>query len=172
LTTQTSTAQIPARFGVTFLLLAVLSTWITSIDAVAEQVQVPLSRLVTFLSAQILSVLGNVSVSQNFLSFKGFSVEIVEACNGVLPMLIYVAAILAFPSRWRAKACGVLIGIPAIFGINLIRVVTLMIFGASWPQVFDFVHIYVWEALVIALTMGVWVFWVELFVRRAGAAGR
>ena len=37
---------------------------------------------------------------------------------GVLPTYIYVSAVLAFPSRWRDKAWGILIGIPSILFIN------------------------------------------------------
>jgi len=97
-------------------------------------------------------------------------VQIVEACDGILPAIIYLSAVLAFPSRWIDKGWGILIGFPAIFLINLTRLVTLMFVGANWPDLFEQVHIYVWQALVIALAMVVWVFWAERFVRTRSVA--
>lgn len=88
-----------------------------------------------------------------------------DACNGILPTYIFVAAILAFPSSWREKGIGLMIEIPAIFAINVVRVVTLMCLGASYPDLFEQVHIYVWQTLVVALSMAVWLFWAERFVR-------
>ena len=70
-----------------------------------------------------------------------------------------------FPSHWREKGIGMLIGIPGIMLVNVLRVVTLMCFGAYWPSVFERVHIYVWQALVVAISLAIWVFWAERFVR-------
>jgi len=124
-----------------------------------------MARSFAILSMLILSLLGQASASGTVLVYNGFEVAIVEACDGILPATIYLSAVLAFPSRWLDKAWGILIGLPAIFLINLARLVTLMIIGDNWPGLFEQVHIYVWQALVIALSMAVWVFWVERFVR-------
>lgn len=125
----------------------------------------PLSRLLAIASVPVLSVAGSAWSSDTQLHFEGFSAVVEEACNGVLPTYIYIAAVLAFPSRWAEKAWGILIGVPTIFVINLVRVITLMFFGAYWPDLFEKVHIYVWQALVVGLSMAVWLFWVERFVR-------
>jgi len=153
------------RFCVLFLALIVLFAVITSTGAAAGRLHEPLARLVALLSGSILSVFGSATVSGNTLIFNGFGASIVEACNGVVPTYIFVAAILAFPSRWKEKALGLLMGIPAIFLINLVRVITLMVLGAYWPDLFERVHIYVWQTLVIVLSMAVWIFWAEVFVR-------
>ncbi|HEV8700726.1 MAG TPA: exosortase H [Candidatus Polarisedimenticolia bacterium] len=153
------------RFCLVFLGLILLFSSLTSTRLIGVVLHERLTRLIATLSASILALLGEAAASGHDLSFGGFGASVEGACDGLQPTYIYVAAVLAFPSRWRDKGWGILIGIPAIFLINLIRVVTMMLCGAYWPDLFDWVHLYGWQALVIALTMAVWVFWAELFVR-------
>jgi len=160
-----------ARFGLSFLLLVTIFTLCTSTNSAQRLVHSPLSILLVSVSSPFLLPFGRVQASGNYLSLNGFGASVVEGCDGVLPTYIYIAAVLAFPSRWRDKAWGLLIGIPAIFLLNLVRVITLMVCGAYWPEVFERVHIYVWQALVIGLSMAVWVFWAERFVRRGSRVG-
>jgi exosortase H (IPTLxxWG-CTERM-specific) len=124
-----------------------------------------LTQLLATVAAPVLALFGTASSSGHFLNFNGFSASIEGACDGVQPTYIYIAAVLAFPSRWRDKGWGILIGIPILSLINFVRIVTVMLCGAYWPQLFERVHLYGWQALVIALTLAVWVFWAELFVR-------
>jgi len=121
--------------------------------------------MIVILAAPLLSLFGSTTTSGHYLSFNNFSASIEGACDGVQPTYIYICAVLAFPSRWRDKGWGLLIGIPAIFLINLIRVGTMMVCGAYWPSLFEQVHLYGWQALVIVFTMSVWVFWAERFAR-------
>ena len=159
-----------ARFCLLFALGNIALGLLTFTPAAGRHLHEPMARCFAYFSKLILSAFGRASVSGASLQYNGFVVQIVEACDGVLPAMIYLSAVLAFPSRWIDKGWGILIGLPAIFLVNLARLVTLMLVGAAWPGVFEQVHIYVWQALVIALAMAVWVFWAERFVRtRSGA---
>jgi exosortase/archaeosortase family protein len=153
------------RFCGGFLLLIALYAAVYSTPFVERWIHAPLSRLVAVVCVPILALFGETSLSGTYLRFEGFDAVIVEACNGVLPTYIFVAAVLAFPSRWQDKLRGVLIGVPAVFAINLVRVVSLMLVGARRPDLVERVHIDVWQTAVVALAMGLWVFWVERYVR-------
>jgi exosortase H (IPTLxxWG-CTERM-specific) len=159
------------RFVFLFLFFILLFALLSATASAERLLHSPLSRLTAILVTQILSLLGSASTSGNSILFNSFSASVDEACDGVLPTYIFIAAVLAFPSRWRSKAWGIALGTASIFMINLLRVVSLMIVGSRWPDLFEQVHIYVWQALVIALSMGIWVLWVEAFVR-PGAAPR
>ena len=161
----TSPGRLIARFSLLFIACNVALVTLTSTAAAGTYLHEPMARCVAFLSWLVLSPFGRTSVSGVELGFNDFGVRIVEACDGILPATIYLSAILAFPSRWADKGWGLLIGLPAIFLINLVRVVTLVMVGAAWPDIFEQVHIYVWQALVIGLAMVIWVFWAERFVR-------
>lgn len=152
------------RFAATFLALVFAFRWLVSIGPFERVLHEPLCTFIARLSAAVLAPFGDVQLAGNRLAFDGFWVQVVEACNGVLPTTIYLAAVFAFPTGWAARAWGAAIGIPAIFALNLVRVVSLLVLGAYWPSVFEQVHIYVWQSLVVALSMGVWIFWAEYFV--------
>jgi exosortase H (IPTLxxWG-CTERM-specific) len=166
--TGSSTARITWRFCVGFLLLVSLFSWLASSRPSSAILHEPLTRLLASLAVPVLAVFGNAVAYGNDLVFRGFRATIEGACDGVQPTYIYIAAVLAFPSRWRAKVWGILLGIPAIFLINFVRIATVMVCGAYSPKLFVQVHLYGWQALVIALTLAVWLFWAELFVRRGG----
>jgi exosortase H (IPTLxxWG-CTERM-specific) len=158
------------RFAALFLALAAGLTALASTGLARRAVHEPLSRAIAVATSWPLGLIGEASVRGHELSFDGFRAVVVEACNGVLPIAIYSAAVLAFPSRWREKLVGVAIGVPAILLINVLRVASLMILGAHWPSLFERAHIFVWQTLVIALAMAVWIYWIEAWVQPDGAA--
>ena len=159
-----------ARFTVIFLLLILVLALATATAAADRWIHQPISQVTAVLASSILRLFGSVSRQGAFLYFNGFSATIEDACDGVLPAYIFFSAIVAFPSRIEQKLWGVLLGLPAIFGLNLLRVVTLMLVGAYWPALFEKVHIYVWQALVVALSMVLWIVWAEMVVRPAAPA--
>jgi archaeosortase B (VPXXXP-CTERM-specific) len=95
-----------------------------------------------------------------------FLATIIFECTAVVPVMLWVAAVLAYPTGWRPKLLGLLIGIPILLGINLVRLVTLFIVGERWAAGFDFVHMQVWQSIMIFLTLLLWVVWAITFTRR------
>ncbi|MCP3979738.1 MAG: exosortase H [bacterium] len=162
--------RVVGRFVLAFVAACVVLFALSSTGTARRGVHDPLCRFTASTARPLLSLVGDASVAGRRLVFDGDGAVIGEACNGVVPALIYLSAVLAFPSRWRDKLKGLALGIPAIFVINLVRVVTLMMLQAHRPEILDQVHIYVWQALVIALSMAVWVYWVERFTGERTAA--
>lgn len=130
-----------------------------------------MSRILVRLAGGVLSLGGATLAADVHLGFRGFVMTIADACDGVLPAIIYVAAVLAFPGRWRDRILGVGIGLPVIFLINLVRVIALMMMGAVWPEGFHVVHIYVWQGLVVVLALALWAVWAERCLAGGVAAG-
>ena len=153
------------RFCVLFLCIITVFVVLDLSGRTDRIVHQPMSEFTAWLAAAALAAFGNAQVLGTQLHFNGFDVVVVDACDGVLPTVIYVAAILAFPSRFTHKAWGILIGLPAVLLVNLVRVVTLMIVGARWPAAFEQVHMYVWQVFVIAFALAGWIVWAELSVR-------
>jgi exosortase H (IPTLxxWG-CTERM-specific) len=108
----------------------------------------------------------NVSVSGRYVLFHGFSVEIIEECTGIFEMLIFLAALISYPASWRSKLIGFILGIPALYLFNVIRIVFLSFIGAHYHRLFDFMHLYFWQATLILMITTVWVLWILLVVGR------
>jgi exosortase/archaeosortase family protein len=158
-----------AVFWVEFLALFATFVLAASSGPAERWIHGPLNRLLVRLVSLALVPFGAPPASGQMVVFRDFAAEVVEPCNGLLPIGIYLAAVLAFPSGWAAKGWGTLLGVPAIFLMNLLRLMSLVLLGGIWPDVFEQVHIYVWQTVVVAFSLGIWVFWVERFVRARGA---
>jgi exosortase H (IPTLxxWG-CTERM-specific) len=105
-----------------------------------------------------------VQTQGNILSLSNFTVEIVGECTGLYEMLIFLAAVIAYPSGWRKKLIGAGLGIPLLYLINIIRMIFITIMGNWSPRTFDFMHMYFWQVAMILIILTVWVLWIEKVV--------
>ena len=92
---------------------------------------------------------------------NGFAVSIEAGCNGVEATIVLVAAMLAFPATWRRKLAGLAIGIVAVQGLNVVRVISLFYLGQWSQDAFEFAHQYVWQALIMLDVLIIWLLWVR-----------
>jgi len=95
-----------------------------------------------------------------------FSIQIIRECTAVHPLMIFVAAVVAYPCRWRLKALGIGAGALALLLINQFRLVSLCYIGHWYPDMFETAHMLVWQSLIIFITVLLWVVWASI----AGAA--
>jgi exosortase H (IPTLxxWG-CTERM-specific) len=96
---------------------------------------------------------------------NGFAVSIEAGCNGIEATIVLVAAILAFPSTWKHKMMGLAAGIVAVQGLNVLRVISLFYLGQWDFKVFEWAHLYVWQALIMLDVLVVWLVWVRTLPR-------
>ena len=82
--------------------------------------------------------------------------------------MIYLSAVLAYPATLGAKAIGSVLGLLMINGLNLIRVVALFLIGLYYNQIFHETHVYVAQALVIAVAVATWLYWAGRFTHAPG----
>jgi exosortase H (IPTLxxWG-CTERM-specific) len=99
---------------------------------------------------------------------NGFAVSIEAGCNGVEATIVLVAAILAFPASWKHKAIGLVSGIVAVQGLNVVRVISLFYLGQWDKQWFEWAHLYVWQALIMLDVLIVWLIWVRTLPKGGG----
>ena len=99
---------------------------------------------------------------------NGFAVSIEAGCNGIEATIVLIAAMLAFPSPWKHKLAGLAVGIVAVQGLNVIRVISLFYLGQWNRDVFEWAHLYVWQALIMLDVLIVWLVWVRTLPRVDG----
>jgi exosortase H (IPTLxxWG-CTERM-specific) len=131
---------------------------------------VPWTNALAAISADIVKlfdtqVLADGKILQSLRN--GFAVSIEAGCNGVEATIVLVAAMLAFPATWRRKLAGLAIGIVAVQGLNVIRVISLFYLGQWREDAFEFAHRYVWQALIMLDVLVIWLLWVRALPRAA-----
>jgi exosortase H (IPTLxxWG-CTERM-specific) len=153
-----------AVFLLRFLLyLAAASALVLRIPPVALN---PLKEATAALVAGVFRVFTErVAHHGDVVSFDGFAVRIVSECFGLLEMAIFAAAVLAFATTWRKRGLGLLLGLPAIYAFNLLRIAMLLVVGRSSPALFEFAHVYFWQATLILVITSLWLLWIRFVVR-------
>jgi len=144
-----------------------LLVWAASSDRFA----LFLRTLLAHATDGILRLLGQATtVVGTTVQSSQFGITVVTACTGLFATGIFVIAVAAFPVRWRAKLVGFGIGIVGLFAINLLRLVSLYFIGVHWPRILDAAHLIVWQSLLIALAVALWLLWAgrTSMVRRGG----
>jgi exosortase H (IPTLxxWG-CTERM-specific) len=119
---------------------------------------------VVFLCAKLVWLCGGQAAAvQNVLRnpVTGFSIRVEDTCNASNVTILLWAAVLAFPAQWRERAKGLAAGTLAIHGVNLFRIVSLFYLGQHSPAMFEFAHLYVWEGVIMLVTLVVFWTWVQ-----------
>jgi exosortase/archaeosortase family protein len=94
------------------------------------------------------------------LRSPAYAVTVSPACSAVELAGFIVAAVIAFPSPWRAKVSGVFLGVLLVAVLNVIRVTSLFLVGLHARASFDMVHEDLWAVLFIliaTLFVGLWI---------------
>ncbi len=107
----------------------------------------------------------NMQLQGAFVTYDGFTVQIVGECVGLYEVIIFSACVMAYPASKRAKLIGLPLGAVAIFGFNLVRIFGLLMVGRYLPTVFEFSHVYFWQSTLVLLVAVVWLAWIRLIVR-------
>jgi exosortase H (IPTLxxWG-CTERM-specific) len=152
------------RFVLITFVILIAAYLVFKVPWIERHIVAPYTRFVAACSRLCLGLIGiRASGAGDTIASSEFSVIIKNVCNGLEVTAIFFATTIAFPATIKSKLLGLLIGYPVIFVINIIRIMVLFVLGASNPQVFDDVHFYYAQALVIIATVAVWLLWVTTF---------
>ena len=152
------------RFFVLFLVLLALLFALELTPWAQAWFVVPWTNALATISTSIVTLFDpNVVATGKVMrsTANGFAVSIEAGCNGVEATIVLLAAMLAFPAPWKHKWIGLAIGIVAVQGLNVIRVISLFYLGQWNHDVFEWAHLYVWQALIMLDVLIVWLIWVR-----------
>ncbi len=142
-----------------------------SVNWVNNHAVEPFTAGIAQVSGIALDLLGqDVTMHGTVIRSLRFAVNIRNGCNGIEAMLIFLAAVLAFPASWKSRLIGLALGILVIQIVNLIRVVALFLTGVYYPRTFDSSHTVIWQTIVILFGVLLWIFWAHRFAAPAAPA--
>ncbi|MBI2902272.1 MAG: archaeosortase/exosortase family protein [Candidatus Methylomirabilis oxyfera] len=151
------------RDGVRFCLLFSIFTLLAFLllYALHRPFVVPFTQLIARATYETLRAAGvQVWVAGASVGIPGFAVEIKNNCNAVYEIGLFAAAVFAFPAPAQQRLTGFLLGAAVLYLVNLIRVLSLLALGRYWPGGFQAAHLYVWQAIFLAVVAALWLGWV------------
>lgn len=159
------------RFISIFLVLLVSLFTLEMLVPVQQNVILPFTELLAKLSALILQPLDETVIAYGKVlrfSDTGFAVSIEAGCNGVEATIVLVAAVLAFPAPWKARCIAIVLGFLAVQSVNILRIITLFYLGNWNMEAFEWIHLYLWPALIMLDVLIVFIVYLRYLNRRSG----
>ena len=98
-------------------------------------------------------------VNQNFIS------RMVEGCNAISIMILFVAFIFVFYKGFKTFLFAAL-GLVVIHIMNVLRIAGLNIILVNFPQYDHMAHDYLFPAVIYGTIVILWLVWVKYFVLR------
>jgi exosortase H (IPTLxxWG-CTERM-specific) len=99
------------------------------------------------------------------VALGNFSVTVIDECAGVYEILIFSAAVLAYPATWGQSLMGLALGIPLLYAMNVVRIAGLLVVGAWHEPAFAFMHVYFWQVTMLVMIASTWLAWLLWVVR-------
>lgn len=150
------------RFLLAFIGIGLLLYGAVYLPPVREQIIAPFTDSLTVAAGALITLFGGqASVHGNILAIPGFSVRILDLCNGVEATLLLWTAMLAFPAPWPHRLIGLAIGFAGVQALNLTRIISLVYLGLWKPEWFHWVHWYVWDALILVDVLLIFLLWLR-----------
>ncbi len=160
------------RFALVFVAVLVTLFSIEMLNPVQEHVVVPFTGLLAKLSAALVSPFDDTVIAYGkILQFRdtGFAVSIEAGCNGVEASIVLIAAVLAFPAGWKARLAAIALGFLTIQALNILRIITLFYLGNWDVDIFSWVHLYLWPALIMLDVLVVFILYLRYLSQNASS---
>ncbi|MFK7976198.1 MAG: exosortase H [Halioglobus sp.] len=158
------------RFVAIFLVVLISLFTLEMLVPVQQHVILPFTELLAKISALIVQPLDEtVTAYGKVLRFTdtGFAVSIEAGCNGVEATIVLIAAVLAFPAPWKARCVAMVLGFFAVQSVNIIRIITLFYLGNWNFEAFEWIHLYLWPALIMLDVLIVFIVYLRYLGRQA-----
>jgi len=97
-----------------------------------------------------------------------YTLRIVSTCDAMDVTILFVSAVVAWPSPWRRRAAAAAIGVAALFALNVLRICSLYYVGIHFPSSFDTIHLQVWPLAVLVAAVAAF-FWSSRWMSSAEA---
>lgn len=126
---------------------------------VSEQVQ----SLLQFFGYSANLIAQTTEAGMRLLVEKKPIARIVEGCNAMSVIILFVAFVVAFSGKWKTTLVFVLLGSLLVHLLNIIRIALLCMALLHYPKYRDFLHDIVFPLFIYGVVFMLWILWVFKF---------
>jgi len=161
------------RFAITYLILMGAFFFLIGFTPLQKIVDINglYTRGIVATTAKVLGILSIPCTYQgSIIQLPSISLDVKFGCNGLEAVMIYSVAVIAFPSSWKKKLIGISAGFLIIQVVNVLRIAALGYSGIHFKSLFEYIHIYVAQGIMIAVALGVFFLYLNYAQERKGAS--
>ena len=153
----------PAIFFVVAFALQMIVFYLLYYNQVVEDNFIlPVASGYAKIASHLINIFGyNTTAAGDIISSEQFSVLIKKGCDALEPMALFVSGLIAFPSSLKKKIYGLLPGLLILFLLNIIRIASLFITGVKSPELFEVMHMKLWQVVFIIIAISLWYIWLR-----------
>ncbi len=146
------------RFVITYIALMMaffFVAWFKPIHNIIDVNDV-YTKSVVVVSSKLLHLAGVACTYRgSVIALPALSLDVQFGCNGLEAVMIYAIAVTAYPAHWKKKLKGIAIGFFILQTVNVLRILLLAFSGMHMRGFFDFIHMYIAQGMMIALSLGI-----------------
>lgn len=90
-----------------------------------------------------------------------------EGCNAISIMMIFVAFIVAFSTKWKPTLLYIIGGLILIQIMNVFRICLLNYIFRYYPEYGKTTHDYLFPAIIYGTIVLLWIGWIKFFVMKS-----
>lgn len=159
-------------FATYFILFGVYSYYLSKTQKKTDVFSCsPITKTVANHVEKLANIMGyEASVEQNtgelsmrFIVNGNYVSRIIEGCNSVSIIILFVSFIIAFSGSIKATFLFGLFGSLLIYFVNLLRIIALSILYFRFPEYSDVLHNLLFPAVIYGLTFTLWITWVKYY---------
>lgn len=104
--------------------------------------------------------------SMNLFVNGYFVARVIEGCNAVSIMVLFIAFMLAFFGNWKPTLLFIFAGTAIIYAMNVIRIAVLSIGIYELPQYAHFLHEIVFPLIIYGTVFILWLLWIKIYTKQ------
>lgn len=159
------------KFLLTYVVLAVLyQSYLNRFDSAANQVD-SFTQMVANQTQALLTLFDNDAQIESHptepsvkIIYNGKYVSrIIEGCNALSVMILFVSFVVAFTGRWKQTLLFILFGLLLIHLLNISRIALLSVALYHFPEQEQLLHSVIFPLIIYGVVFLLWVIWVNKF---------
>ena len=162
-------------FVTKFFLIYILLSWLYGLylgqfdeatfepDGITTLVSDQTRDLLNFFGEEATTRPHELEPSHKFAVHGKFVARIVEGCNAVSVMILFVAFVVAFKGKLKHTLLFILGGILIIHILNILRIALLVLALYYYPEYQEILHGTIFPLVIYSVVFILWVIWVNKF---------
>ncbi|UTW66623.1 exosortase family protein XrtF [bacterium SCSIO 12643] len=138
-----------------------LGYYTTHIDMITEGVTEQVARIFSWSLPEISTFYSGESPVAEIRYFDVPLVLLIEGCNAISVMILFVAFVIAFKGKFQRYLWFIPLGITILYLANLIRIYFIGMIVLYLPDYTTWAHDYIFPGIIYGTTFLLWVVWVK-----------
>jgi exosortase family protein XrtF len=133
-----------------------------------------ITNMVARQSSSLISDLGfdaeviphETNTSMKLFINEQFLARIVEGCNAISIIILFIAFVVAFSQKWKKTLLFVFAGSVLIYGFNIVRISILAIALYKFSRYDKILHEIVFPGMIYGIVFLLWLIWVRMLPKK------